>query len=149
MFPSGASRWTFGLRMQNKKSIIGDAVPGGWEIQEDKEKNEVTVDPGVTKVGLNECTFRLSSGRSREKQRMCTASSPSLNSNWYWAARNEIVPLSRTPWVSEQGDRQKECSPALFSQGRPMPRRGDVHRRPYSRPQSLDPGTALPAMPIR
>ncbi|XP_069910616.1 uncharacterized protein [Oryctolagus cuniculus] len=32
---------------------------------------------------------------------------------------------------------------------RPMPRRGDVHRRPYSRPQSLDPGTALPAMPIR
>nr|XP_051695975.1 uncharacterized protein LOC103346726 isoform X3 [Oryctolagus cuniculus] len=30
-----------------------------------------------------------------------------------------------------------------------MPRRGDVHRRPYSRPQSLDPGTALPAMPIR
>ncbi|XP_069910542.1 neuroblastoma breakpoint family member 3 isoform X4 [Oryctolagus cuniculus] len=26
--------------MQNKKSIIGDAVPGGWEIQEDKEKNE-------------------------------------------------------------------------------------------------------------
>nr|XP_051697146.1 putative neuroblastoma breakpoint family member 5 [Oryctolagus cuniculus] len=24
-----------------------------------------------------------------------------------------------------------------------------MHRRPYSRPQSLDPGTALPAMPIR
>lgn len=53
--------------MQNKKSIIGDAVPGGWEIQEDKEKNEVTVDPGVTKVGLNERNLQAEFGKLKRK----------------------------------------------------------------------------------
>ncbi|XP_027430173.2 myomegalin isoform X5 [Zalophus californianus] len=126
------------------KEQMGEAMSDGWEIEEDKEKGEVTVETVVARVGLNENSLQAEFRKLQGKLKNA----------------HNIINLLREQLVLSSKDGNSKLSPELLA---PLAREIDrmntelvgspekpqhqeeehVTIRPCPRPQSLDLGTPL------
>ncbi|XP_044770545.1 myomegalin isoform X17 [Neomonachus schauinslandi] len=126
------------------KEQMGEAMSDGWEIEEDKEKGEVTVETVVARGGLNEnslqAEFRKLQGRLKNAHNIINLlkeqlvlSSKDGNSK---LSPELLVPLARE---IDRMNTELVCSPE-----KPQHQEEEhVTVRPCPRPQSLDLGAAL------
>ncbi|XP_064444625.1 myomegalin isoform X19 [Mirounga angustirostris] len=126
------------------KEQMGEAMSDGWEIEEDKEKGEVTVETVVARGGLNEnslqAEFRKLQGKLKNAHNIINLlkeqlvlSSKDGNSK---LSPELLVPLARE---IDRMNTELVCSPE-----KPQHQEEEhVTIRPCPRPQSLDLGAAL------
>nr|XP_035945977.1 myomegalin isoform X16 [Halichoerus grypus] len=126
------------------KEQMGEAMSDGWEIEEDKEKGEVTVETVVARGGLNEnslqAEFRKLQGKLKNAHNIISLlkeqlvlSSKDGNSK---LSPELLVPLARE---IDRMNTELVCSPE-----KPQHQEEEhVTIRPCPRPQSLDLGAAL------
>ncbi|XP_032276285.1 myomegalin isoform X25 [Phoca vitulina] len=126
------------------KEQMGEAMSDGWEIEEDKEKGEVTVETVVARGGLNEnslqAEFRKLQGKLKNahniinllKEQLVLSSKDGNNK----LSPELLVPLARE---IDRMNTELVCSPE-----KPQHQEEEhVTIRPCPRPQSLDLGAAL------
>ncbi|XP_054985930.1 myomegalin isoform X16 [Sorex araneus] len=126
------------------KEQMGEAMSDGWEIEEDKEKGEVTVDTVVAKGNLSEnqlqAEFRKLQGKLKNAHNIINLLKEQLVLNG--KEGNSTLTPELLVRLAKEIDRMN--TELIGSPGRSQcQEEEDVTMRPCPRPQSLDLGAAL------
>ncbi|XP_060477692.1 myomegalin isoform X12 [Panthera onca] len=126
------------------KEQIGEAMSDGWEIEEDKEKGEVTLGTVATKGGLNESSLQAEFRKLQGKLKNAHSIISLLKEQLVLSSRDRDSPLSPELLVrlAQEIDRMN-AEPGCFPEKSQCQEEEHVTTKPCPRPQSLNLGAAL------
>ncbi|XP_040327430.1 myomegalin isoform X16 [Herpailurus yagouaroundi] len=126
------------------KEQIGEAMSDGWEIEEDKEKGEVTLGTVATKGGLNESSLQAEFRKLQGKLKNAHSIISLLKEQLVLSSRDRDSPLSPELLVrlAQEIDRMN-AEPGCFPEKSRCQEEEHVTTKPCPRPQSLNLGAAL------
>ncbi|XP_044889304.1 myomegalin isoform X20 [Felis catus] len=126
------------------KEQIGEAMSDGWEIEEDKEKGEVTLGTVATKGGLNESSLQAEFRKLQGKLKNAHSIISLLKEQLVLSSRDRDSPLSPELLVrlAQEIDRMN-AEPGCFPEKSRCQEEEHVTKKPCPRPQSLNLGAAL------
>ncbi|XP_053070664.1 myomegalin isoform X22 [Acinonyx jubatus] len=126
------------------KEQIGEAMSDGWEIEEDKEKGEVTRGTVATKGGLNESSLQAEFRKLQGKLKNAHSIISLLKEQLVLSSRDRDSPLSPELLVrlAQEIDRMN-AEPGCFPEKSRCQEEEHVTTKPCPRPQSLNLGAAL------
>uniref|UniRef100_A0A667HDY4 Olduvai domain-containing protein n=1 Tax=Lynx canadensis TaxID=61383 RepID=A0A667HDY4_LYNCA len=126
------------------KEQIGEAMSDGWEIEEDKEKGEVTLGTVATKGGLNESSLQAEFRKLQGKLKNAHSIISLLKEQLVLSSRDSDSPLSPELLVrlAQEIDRMS-AEPGCFPEKSRCQEEEHVTTKPCPRPQSLNLGAAL------
>ncbi|XP_043431937.1 myomegalin-like isoform X21 [Prionailurus bengalensis] len=126
------------------KEQIGEAMSDGWEIEEDKEKGEVTLGTVATKGGLNESSLQAEFRKLQGKLKNAHSIISLLKEQLVLSNRDRDSPLSPELLVrlAQEIDRMN-AELGCFPEKSRCQEEEHVTTKPCPRPQSLNLGAAL------